>query len=88
VTVTDDHDNPRVVRVTIHWSGFASGANAMSWDGDFFGSVGPVPFPGKQNSGGTLDQVWVTATDSEGATSTLFGTKIAVRPCPDRVIVP
>jgi putative peptide zinc metalloprotease protein len=88
VSVTDDHDGPQGLKVTVHWEGFANGANGMSWDGFWFGAIGPVPFPGQRNQGGTLTRIWVTATDSAGATSVLEGVKIAVRPCPEPIIVP
>jgi hypothetical protein len=72
--------------VRIHWSGFASGSNSMSWDvgggvNFYYGAVGPMPVVTKNNEGGILDRIWVTATDRAGRTTTLEGTKIRVLPC-------
>jgi putative peptide zinc metalloprotease protein len=86
VSVSDDHDAPSTIKVTVFWSGFANGQNSMSWDGNFYGAVGPVAYSGEPNQGGTLS-IWVTATDSEGATSSrLIGSDIAVDACPPIVI--
>jgi hypothetical protein len=75
------------LNVRIHWSGFASGSNQMNWDvgaggvNYYFGAVGPMPVVTKNNQGGILDQIWVTATDRAGKTSRLNGTKITVLAC-------
>jgi len=86
VIVNDDKDPPQTLRVVVHWSGFVDGSSAMSWDPGnginyFYGAIGPVPYGGKPNLGGSLN-IWVTATDTKGKTSQTNGTKIAVRPCP------
>jgi putative peptide zinc metalloprotease protein len=80
VDVTDDHDPSRTLRVEVRWTGFSAGARPMTWDGHFFGSVGPVPYPGKPNAGGQLS-ILVVAWDSSGAMSTLKGTPVTVLKC-------
>ncbi|WP_422771594.1 cyclic nucleotide-binding protein [Plantactinospora sp. WMMC1484] len=80
VVVSDDRDSGGGLTVTVHWSGFATGSARMSPDGAYHGTVGPVPYPGQGNRGGTLD-VWVTAVDSDGAQSRLNGSPITVAPC-------
>ncbi|SNT14163.1 putative peptide zinc metalloprotease protein [Asanoa hainanensis] len=80
VSVTDDKDSDQSIKVTVSWSGFDSGSNSMSWDGNFYGQIGPVPYPGKPNEGGTLS-ITVTATDTEGESSSIDGSNIAVAPC-------
>ncbi|MFY1690097.1 cyclic nucleotide-binding protein [Plantactinospora sp. WMMB782] len=80
VNVSDDRDAGQSLVVTVHWSGFASGSARMSPDGAYYGTVGPVPYPGQDNRGGTLN-VWVTATDSQKAESTLAGSPITVAGC-------
>jgi hypothetical protein len=80
VSVTDDRDPDQAIKVTVLWSGFASGSDAMSWDGDFFGRVGPVPYSGTPNRGGTLS-ITVIAQDTDGAENKISGTNIAVAPC-------
>jgi hypothetical protein len=76
VKVTDDRDQYLDVRV--HWSGFASGSHIMVPDGFWYGQVGPILYTSE--GGGTLN-VWVTATDSSGTTTTLPGTPVTVIPC-------
>ena len=77
VEVSDDRDQYLDVRV--HWSGFASGSFVMQPDGRWwYGQVGPIPYTSP--NGGTL-KVWVTATDSAGATAILDGTPVTVIPC-------
>jgi putative peptide zinc metalloprotease protein len=86
VSASDDRDPASELKVTVFWSGFATGQSPMSWDGNFYGAIGPVPYPGESNQGGTLS-IWVTATDSEGATSSaLVGTDITVDPCQPQII--
>lgn len=80
VTVSDDHDSGADLQVVVHWSGFVSGSYKMVWDGNYYGVIGPVPYPGKPNKGGVL-KVWVTATDSAGNTGSLGGPDIEVLPC-------
>ncbi|HEV7708092.1 MAG TPA: cyclic nucleotide-binding protein [Asanoa sp.] len=80
VIVTDDNDPEQALKVTVSWKGFDSGSDAMSWDGPFFGTIGPVPYPGTPNRGGSLS-ITVTATDTEGESSSISGTDIAVAPC-------
>ncbi|MEO3925922.1 cyclic nucleotide-binding protein [Micromonosporaceae bacterium B7E4] len=80
VNVSDDRDSGQSLVVTVHWSGFASGSARMSPDGAYYGTIGPVPFSGQNNRGGTLN-VWVTATDSQKAESTVQGSPITVTGC-------
>jgi putative peptide zinc metalloprotease protein len=80
VSVKDDHDSPADIKVTVIWSGFADGSAPMSWDGNFYGSVGPIPYSGQANEGGTIS-ISVTATDSQGKTSRIDGTSITVDAC-------
>ncbi|HEX6871106.1 MAG TPA: hypothetical protein VF163_08410 [Micromonosporaceae bacterium] len=69
-----------VTRMVVYWSGFASGSSAMGWDGLWYGSIGPVPYSGKANAGGTLS-IWVTAWNAKGGSTTLKGTSINVLKC-------
>ncbi|WP_213456859.1 cyclic nucleotide-binding protein [Rhizomonospora bruguierae] len=78
VVVTDDGPLENL-RVVLHWSGFAGGSETMSGDGPWISTVGPIPYPGSSNAGGSL-KVWVTATDGQ-ATSSLDGTPITVADC-------
>jgi putative peptide zinc metalloprotease protein len=81
VAVTDDQDDWPDLVVRVQWSGFHQGGAVMVWDGFFYGTIGPVPYPGTPNEGGTID-IRVTATDSGGATSTLAARGPAtVLPC-------
>jgi putative peptide zinc metalloprotease protein len=80
VSVRDDRDPYTEITVTVHWSGFASGSDRMSPDGDFYGTIGPVPYSGTPNAGGTL-KIWVTATDGDGVTTTVDGSPVAVSGC-------
>ncbi|MDG4823084.1 cyclic nucleotide-binding protein [Asanoa sp. WMMD1127] len=80
VAVSDDKDPDQVIKVTVSWSGFASGSDAMSWDGNFYGRIGPVPYSGEPNTGGALS-IRVTATDSEGESSSISGTDVTVAGC-------
>jgi hypothetical protein len=66
--------------VIVRWTGFAAGSDQMSPDGNFYGQVGPIDFPGQSNDGGTLGIV-VTATDSEGASSSVRGSAVTVASC-------
>jgi putative peptide zinc metalloprotease protein len=85
VTATDDRDEQ--VSVTVHWNGFSSGSFDMIPDGEpYYGRVGPAPWSGEVSRGGTLE-VWVTATDKDGATSRLNGEPVTVRPCSPPVII-
>jgi putative peptide zinc metalloprotease protein len=71
VAATDDTDDPAMLVVQVHWSGFHQGTAPMGWDGDdFHGTVGPVPYLGEPNPGGEI-KIQVTATDSDGDTITL-----------------
>jgi putative peptide zinc metalloprotease protein len=79
VVVTDDHDTGNNFRVTVEWTVFASGSNTATWRGNWYGSVGPVSYPGTANRGGTL-AVTVTATDSGGLSASVSG-KVAVYAC-------
>ncbi|AVT30462.1 cyclic nucleotide-binding protein [Plantactinospora sp. BC1] len=80
VDVSDDRDSGESLVVTVHWSGFTSGSTRMSPDGAYHGTIGPVPYPGQDNRGGTLS-VWVTASDSQKAESTVQGSPITVAGC-------
>jgi putative peptide zinc metalloprotease protein len=52
----------------------------MSVDGDWVGSIGPINYPGEDNSGGVLN-IKVTATDSTGKQGSATGTSIKVAGC-------
>jgi putative peptide zinc metalloprotease protein len=80
VSVVDDHDSSSGLRVTVRWSGFATGSNSASQDGNWYGSVGPVRYSGTANTGGTL-AVTVTAYDSAGLASNVLDSKVAVNAC-------
>jgi putative peptide zinc metalloprotease protein len=81
VAATDDTDDPWELTVRVHWSGFHTGAAPMVWDGDFYGTVGPIPYLGKPNAGGEIE-IRVTATDLAGATSQLGARgPVKVQPC-------
>ena len=71
VTATDDHG---VVSVYVSWSGYASGANAMSASNSIYqGEVGPITASGDGTTAGWLT-VSVTATDSTGQSTTISAT--------------
>ncbi|WP_432986107.1 cyclic nucleotide-binding protein [Dactylosporangium sp. CA-233914] len=78
VKVTDD--SGIIKGVTVSWSGFESGSKAMSRDGDYYGSVGPVHNNGADSPGGTLN-VKVTATDGAGLSSTVSASPVSVASC-------
>jgi putative peptide zinc metalloprotease protein len=80
VDVQDDRDASGDVRVTVQWTGFAAGSDVMSPDGNHYGTVGPVLYSGEPNKGGSL-AIQVTATDSDGASTTITGSSIVVDPC-------
>lgn len=80
VAVRDDKDGGDELTVTVRWSGFAAGSDRMSPDGNFYGQVGPVAYTGEPNDGGVLNIV-VTATDSEGASSSVAGSAVKVAGC-------
>jgi putative peptide zinc metalloprotease protein len=80
VAVKDDRDGSSDLTVIVRWTGFAAGSDQMSPDGNFYGQVGPIDFPGQSNDGGTLGIV-VTATDSEGASSSVRGSAVTVASC-------
>jgi putative peptide zinc metalloprotease protein len=66
-------DSGVVIRVVLRWSGFATGSAVMTRQGTlFFGSAGPVPFPGKDNNGGALN-VTAVAFDASGQQFVLDG---------------
>ncbi|WP_433056807.1 metalloprotease [Dactylosporangium sp. CS-033363] len=71
--------------VTVSWSGFASGSRAMSRDGNYYGTIGPINYPGKPNAGGTLS-ITVTAIDTNGKTGSKSGSQIGVLKCSPPVI--
>ncbi len=79
VSVTDDIDPAQSLIVIVHWSGFASGSGRMNWDGNFYGTLGPIPYTA-DNKGGSL-AITVTATDLKRHTSTIRGTTVTVLPC-------
>nr|MDT0659251.1 cyclic nucleotide-binding protein [Micromonospora sp. DSM 115978] len=85
VSVKDDRDSGDSLTVTVRWSGFAAGSDGMSWDGNYYGTVGPVRYSGEPNKGGVLE-IRVTATDSNGASTTIAGSSIAVDPCSPSVV--
>jgi putative peptide zinc metalloprotease protein len=81
VSASDDSDSPQSLTVQVHWSGFHTSSAPMGWDGDFFGTIGPIPYPGEPNHGGSI-VIWVTATDLDGATSRLDSRgPVSVLPC-------
>jgi putative peptide zinc metalloprotease protein len=80
VAVSDDHDSSGGLKVTVHWSGFASGSAPMSPDGNYYGAIGPVTYSGQPNDGGDL-KIWVTAIDSGGAATTLDGSPVHLTAC-------
>jgi putative peptide zinc metalloprotease protein len=77
--VSDDRDGSKVKGVTVSWSGFATGSKAMSPDGDWFGTIGPINFPGN-NRGGTLT-ITVRATDTGGLSGSANGSAVTVVAC-------
>jgi len=91
VIVNDDEDPPNLLQVTVQWDGFAKGQADMTWDPGnginyFYGTIGPIVNPTSEPNGGGTPNVWVTAVDTKGKQSRLDGTKVQVRPCPDRII--
>lgn len=71
-SAVDDHG---VASVTVTWSGQGSGGSAtLSGNGTYSGTIGPVPAVAGSYS------VEVTATDTNGATST-SSTKFAINAC-------
>jgi putative peptide zinc metalloprotease protein len=66
VDVTDDRTPATQLTVEVRWTGFAQGVAKMTWDGFYYGVVGPVPYPGVPNEGGVLN-VRVVARDADGA---------------------
>ncbi|MFY1633878.1 cyclic nucleotide-binding protein [Solwaraspora sp. WMMB335] len=80
--VSDDTPGFRVV---LTWSGFAQGSMVMQPDGDIhYGSVGPVPYPGEPNRGGSLT-IRAVVTDRGGLTDSVES-KVSVVPCQPVVI--
>ncbi|GGM75979.1 cyclic nucleotide-binding protein [Dactylosporangium sucinum] len=81
VTATVTDDQGPLKGVTLSWSGFASGSRPMSLRGtSYTATLGPVNYPGKDNSGGTLT-VTITATDSEGKSASLNANAVTVAAC-------
>ncbi len=81
IGISVDNAAGDAVRVVVSWSGFASGSRAMSRDGaPWYGSVGPVAYPGKDNAGGTLSVV-VTAYNAQGVSYQLKGNPVEVLKC-------
>ena len=82
VSVDDDRDPQQALSVTVYWSGFATGQNTMNWDSNshLAGVVGPIPYPGQSNRGGTLS-ISVVAVDAQGHKSEAPGTDVIVQPC-------
>jgi putative peptide zinc metalloprotease protein len=63
VAVADD-DGADALTVTLSWSGFEVGSTTLGGGATRSGTVGPVTYPGADNSGGTLT-VEVSASDGE-----------------------
>ena len=80
-------DSGDVIRVVLAWSGDGfSGSEAMVRQAPYwFGTVGPVPYPGKANLGGKLT-VTATAYTAQGAKFELTGGPVTVLRCPPPII--
>lgn|GEM_PF-658249 len=75
-------DDGRALDVVLTWSGFATGSDKMSADGDtWYGTVGPVVWSKEPNRGGRLSVV-ATVTDSGGLTDSVKA-EVQVAGCGD-----
>jgi putative peptide zinc metalloprotease protein len=80
VVQVDPADQSNVARIVVYWTGFGKGSAAMNWDGRYYGTIGPVSYPGVPNAGGSLS-VYVMAWDKQGHSSRINGTPIPVLKC-------
>jgi hypothetical protein len=68
-------------RMTISWTGIASGSQAMGQDMPFwYGTVGPVPYTRERMNGGTLN-IRVQAFNAAGVGSNVLTTSVPVLKC-------
>jgi len=80
VDASDDRDPSTALSLVLHWSGVVSGSARMSWDGYFYGVIGPFDEPSTPDEGGRIT-TWVTGTDRSGHTSTLAGPAVDILRC-------
>jgi putative peptide zinc metalloprotease protein len=79
VSINDESGD--VISIVLSWTGFASGQSKMSADGPWFGLVGPVNYPGKDNDGMPPLTVTATAVNALGGRTTLTGGPVNVLKC-------